>query len=81
MHACGLRQARCWGCSQHSPNQNEKRKKNVKVAVAKGHTKNGTMHSKFQLKNVTNTSEFNERTNNYFQKNYIEKITETKPVK
>ena len=39
------------------------------------------MHSKFQLRNLTKISEFNERTNNYFQKNDLEKITETKPVK
>ena len=48
--------------------------------VTKGHNKNGTMHSKFQLRNLTIFFLFNERTNNYLQKNDIEKITETKPV-
>ena len=36
--------------------------------VTKGRTKkNGTMHSKFQLRNWTKLSKFNERTNNYFK--------------
>ena len=49
--------------------------------VTKGHAKtNWTMHSKFQLSNLTKNSKFNERTSNYLQK-MTEKITETKPVK
>ena len=45
------------------------------------------MHSKFELRNLNNTSEFNERTNNQLykkkrqKKKDREKITETKPVK
>ena len=49
--------------------------------MTKGCIKNRTMHSEFQLRNLTNISEFNERTSNYLQKADIEKITETKPVK
>ena len=44
--------------------------------VTKGCTKNGTMHSKFHLRNLTKISEFKERTNNYLQKNNLQKITE-----
>ena len=36
--------------------------------VTKGCTKNGTMHSKFQLRNLTKISEFNKRTNNLKKK-------------
>lgn len=41
--------------------------------------KNGTMHSKFKLKNLIKISEFNRRTNNYFEKE--EDGKQTKPVK
>ena len=34
----------------------------------KGRTKTGTMHSKFQLRDLTKYFEFNETTNNYLQK-------------
>ena len=52
----------------------------ISEPVTKGRAKNGAMHSKFQLRNLTKISEFNERTNNCFQKNDVEKITETKSV-
>ena len=40
---------------------------NLYEPVTKGRTKNGTMNSKFQLRNLTIISEFNERTNNDFK--------------
>ena len=51
----------------------------VKKKVVK---KNGTLHSKFQLGNLTKISEFNDRNFYFFIfLNDIEKITKTKPVK
>ena len=37
--------------------------------VTKGRTKNGTMHTKFELRNLTKISEFNERTINSLKRN------------
>ena len=39
----------------------------------RSYKKNGTMHQQFQLRNLTKSSDFNERTNNYLEKNDIEK--------
>ena len=54
---------------------------NAGESATKGRTKNGTMHSQFQLKTLTKLSEFNERTSNYLTNKQTNKQTTKKKKK
>ena len=51
---------------------------NAGESATKGRTKNGTMHSLFQLKTLTKLSEFNERTSNYLTNKQTKNKKQTK---
>ena len=46
----------------------------------RSYQKNVTMHSEFQLRNLTKISEFNERTNNYLKNNNNKKQQQQQKV-